>query len=270
MSFRTIIRNPPLTIKLSKRRTEKYKNEFTSPEIPERLRFSKWGIAVGDLVQCIQGNNKYKEGKVTEIDKARNELTVEGFNMKEKPIPGFLKPKAAPASLDLMMYSCPVPYSSVRLLAEIPNEDGTTQTVAIKHIRKGPMYFDRKLRKITFKRYIPGLNRVLPWPVPEQNKEEYPGDTPASLVLEKTFIPSMRNPPFPLELRRELGKYDFRRRHLPKQGAQKEPLKIPELFPNRKFREAREKVVLAKKKNAAKLQPALLEAIASRLKKLEL
>ena len=41
-------------------------------------------IKKGDTVRVIAGKDKFKEGKVSSVDKKNNKVTVEGVNMRTK------------------------------------------------------------------------------------------------------------------------------------------------------------------------------------------
>lgn len=50
------------------------------PELPKSEQTKYWPIVAGDRVVLVEGRDKGKIGTVRSIDKARNELTVEGLN----------------------------------------------------------------------------------------------------------------------------------------------------------------------------------------------
>ncbi|KAG4305114.1 hypothetical protein PORY_001284 [Pneumocystis oryctolagi] len=198
----------------------------------DRIKF--WNIAIGDQVlhnvQVISGKDKGSQGKVIEIDKKTNRLKVEGIKMCKKYVPKVLRTKEMTNSvIQLPMF---IHYSNVRLIGEIQGEKyGEKKLVAVRHIKRGKLFYNKDRRILTWRRWVVGENKFLPWPInlPKDEKEheqrykEYKNDTKAADVWEKTFIPTLYSPPIPLSIEDELrNKYSKYR--LIKENAKKPPV----------------------------------------------
>ncbi|KAG4302056.1 hypothetical protein PCANB_001937 [Pneumocystis canis] len=184
----------------------------------DRIKF--WNIAIGDQVQVITGKDKGRQGKVIEIDKKTNRLKVEGLKMCKKYVPKVLRTKEMTNSIiEMPMF---MHYSNVRLIGEIQGEKyGSKKLIAIRHINRGKLFYNKDRKILTWRRWVAGENKFLPWPInlPKDEKEreqrykEYKVDTKAADVWAKTFIPTLHSPPIPLSIEDELrNKYSKYRR----------------------------------------------------------
>ena len=88
-------------------------------------------IKKGDTVRVIAGKDKFKEGKVSSVDKKNNKVTVEGVNMRTK----HTKPSAQNQEGGIVRQEGPIDISNVMYVHK-----GTATRVGIK------MDGDKKLR----------------------------------------------------------------------------------------------------------------------------
>ncbi|KAG5520159.1 hypothetical protein PMAC_001236 [Pneumocystis sp. 'macacae'] len=190
----------------------------------DRIKF--WNIAIGDEVQVISGKDKGRQGKVIAIDKKTNRLKVEGLKMCKKYVPKVLRTKDMPnAVIEIPMF---MHYSNVRLIGEIPGEKyGIKKLVAVKHINRGKLFYNKDRKILTWRRWVVGENKFLPWPInlpkneaeQEQRYKEYKIDTKIADVQKKTFIPTLYSPPIPLSIEDELRNKYSKYRLIKKNGA---------------------------------------------------
>ena len=66
-------------------------------------------IKKGDTVRVIAGKDKFKEGKVSSVDKKNNKVTVEGVNMRTK----HTKPSAQNQNGGIVRMEAPINVSNV-------------------------------------------------------------------------------------------------------------------------------------------------------------
>lgn len=176
-------------------------------------------IVKNDRVVLLEGRDKGKIGKITSIDPARAECTVEGLNLIDVAIPSYMINEQDPDKRPIRTIEKPVPLTSVRLVYPLSDpETGVTRDVIIKKLINGKIWHDRHLNKTSWSRIVPGLNIVIPWPKTEPKEhKDGPDDTLRIDVEEKTFVPSLLRPPMPGtvidELRNKFSK--FRTRHDP-------------------------------------------------------
>jgi large subunit ribosomal protein L24 len=113
----------------------------------------------------------------------------------------------------------PIPISGVRLVHPVRDPvTGETKDVIINQLKHGYFNHDRLTGKVSWSRFVPGLNIVIPWPVPaDKEVVDYPVDTLRIDVEARTFVPTLLRPPMPENVIDELrGKYSrFRTRHEP-------------------------------------------------------
>ena len=88
-------------------------------------------IKKGDTVRVIAGKDKFKEGKVSSVDKKNNKVTVEGVNMRTK----HTKPSAQNQEGGIVRQEGPIDISNVMYVHK-----GTATRVGIK------MDGDKKVR----------------------------------------------------------------------------------------------------------------------------
>ena len=88
-------------------------------------------IKKGDTVRVIAGKDKFKEGKVSSVDKKNNKVTVEGVNMRTK----HTKPSAQNQEGGIVRQEGPIDISNVMYVHK-----GTATRVGIK------MNGDKKVR----------------------------------------------------------------------------------------------------------------------------
>lgn len=119
-----------------------------------------------------------------------------------------------------------IPISAVRLVHPIKDPStGLARDVIIRQLRPTNIHHDRPTRRLTFSRFVPGLNVEIPWPAhAEPEEQDFPPDTLRIDVEERTFVPTLLRPPMPEsvidELRNRYSK--FRTRHTEEYIAAKE------------------------------------------------
>lgn len=173
-------------------------------------------LAVGDRVVLLEGPDKGKIGKVTDIQMNEGCLIVEGLNKSNVRMPASFVSETSPAALNIEL---PVPISAVRLVHPIvDHKTGVTRDVIINQLVHRGFVHDRISGKTEWQRLVPGLNIIIPWPkLDPQQKPDQPGDTLRIDVEERTFVPTLLRPPMPEAVLDELrNKYSrFRTRHEP-------------------------------------------------------
>lgn len=119
-----------------------------------------------------------------------------------------------------------MPVSAVRLVHPIRDPvTGEVRDVIINQLRHGPYVTDGETGKSRWSRIVPGLNVAIPWPAAEpESHVDHKIDTLRIDVEERTFVPTLLQPPMPEGLIDELrNKYSrFRTRHEPAYLARKE------------------------------------------------
>jgi large subunit ribosomal protein L24 len=113
----------------------------------------------------------------------------------------------------------PVPLTSVRLVYPLTDtETGQTRDVIVKKLVNTSFFHDRANSSTHWKRVIPGLNIIVPWPKQEPKEpKDNACDTLRVEVEARTFVPTLLRPPMPGSIIDELrNKYSkFRTRHDP-------------------------------------------------------
>lgn len=175
-------------------------------QVKDRIPF--WHVAPGDRVKLVRGDSELKgrTGTVDRVDRETNRVYLkEGhFSVKKRQFneyPGqSLEPGYSGGDAQAT-YLTPKPFHLSNLRLQI--RDGPEEYTATR-VRKGPVTWDRRLRRFAWKRYalVPQLGgtegdadkgwRELPWP-----KEEVPAstagprDNTAATALRTTFAPSL-------------------------------------------------------------------------------
>ncbi len=118
------------------------------------------------------------------------------------------------------------PISAVRLVHPLPDpKTGQVCDVIIRELKPIGITHDKPTRRVSFGRFVPGLNVRIPWPeVAPKPREEHPIDTKRIDLEVRTFVPTLLRPPIPEAVLDELrGRYSkFRTRHTPEYVAKKE------------------------------------------------
>ncbi|KAH7040469.1 uncharacterized protein B0I36DRAFT_10797 [Microdochium trichocladiopsis] len=186
-------------------------------------RLNRLNIAQGDRVVVLEGPDKGRIGKISDIDLDKAMVTVEGLNKSNVRAPSHMQAPGQPANYTLEF---PLPISSVRLVYPVQNPTtGITKDVIINQLVATEYVRDRVTGKERWTRTIPGLSMAIPWPEkPPKEVKEHPADTLRIRVEQRTFIPTLLRPPMPESVLDELrGKYSrFRTRHEPEYIAAKE------------------------------------------------
>lgn len=179
-------------------------------------------IKVGDRIVFTEGPYKGRIATVGQIE--RDTLTVE---VREQEFTYNVSMPAHYIAGDPVVQMPVVqPISSVRLVHPMPDpKTGKIRDVVIRELKPVHVHFDRPTRSLSFKRIVPGLNVIIPWPKkPEVKKTEHEWDTARADVEERTHVPTLLRPPMPETVIDELrNRYSiFRTRHTPEYIAQKE------------------------------------------------
>ncbi|KAI1754730.1 hypothetical protein F4782DRAFT_491298 [Xylaria castorea] len=171
-------------------------------------------LAVGDRIVLLDGSDKGRIGKITDVNLLTAEVTVKAMNKTNILMVEYLRAPGSPSAVNLEV---PIPISAVRLVHPITDpRTGTTQDVIINKLVHRGLVTDRQTGKRRWDRIVPGLNISIPWPVKDdliivENKV----DTMRIDVEEKTFVPTLLRPPMPEAIIDELrNRYSrFRTRH---------------------------------------------------------
>ena len=116
------------------------------------------------------------------------------------------------------VYEAPLPLSSVRLVYPLPHpETGAARDVVIKELRRNKN-ISRGTDEEMPRRYIAGVHPPIRIPYPEKEPEVYNDNDVDTLRIEveqKTWVPTLAQPPMPASIIDELrNKYSkFRDRH---------------------------------------------------------
>lgn len=112
-----------------------------------------------------------------------------------------------------------IPLTSVRLVYPLTDtETGETRDVIVKRLVNRSFWHDRATSATYWKRVIPGLEIIVPWPKQEPKEHaDHDCDTLRADVETRTFVPTLLRPPMPSSIIDELrNKYSkFRTRHDP-------------------------------------------------------
>lgn len=177
-------------------------------------RIKYWNIAVGDTVRVITGPQRGTTGRVLELHKDRNKITVGGINIVKKMLPLFLSTQSG-LETQKFEYAAPIHYSNVQLVGDIPVTLGAkgTRSVVVKRVFRGKTFFNKDKKMLTWRRWIPGENLFVPWPKKEADKVTGPMDTTEAEVAANTYLETLHASPIPAGLEDELrNKYSkFRR-----------------------------------------------------------
>ncbi|KAI1863954.1 hypothetical protein JX265_005043 [Neoarthrinium moseri] len=173
-------------------------------------------ITVGDRVVLLEGPDKGRIGKITDVQKQTMEVIVGGLNKSNIRMPVQFVGKDKPPGIAIEL---PIPISAVRLVHPIrdPNT-GETKDVIINQLRHSGFFHDRISGQVRWSRLVPGLNVTIPWPSkPAKEATDHKVDTLRIDVEERTFVPTLLRPPMPEDVIDELrNKYSrFRTRHEP-------------------------------------------------------
>eukprot|EP00163_Fabomonas_tropica_P013104 TRINITY_DN2455_c0_g2_i2.p1 TRINITY_DN2455_c0_g2~~TRINITY_DN2455_c0_g2_i2.p1 ORF type:complete len:186 (+),score=21.49 TRINITY_DN2455_c0_g2_i2:1164-1721(+) len=139
---------------------------------PSKFQFKRWKIVKGDWVQVVSGKDKGKQGKVKKVYRKRNRVKVEGCGLVRKHIK-----KSSTNKGQIISMESPIHVSNVSLIDPVTKkptrvsfgfqDDGTKVRISKKSgsVIKKPKHRPRKAG-----------------PVGD-------GDTPAEVVVERTYVP---------------------------------------------------------------------------------
>ncbi|ETS77454.1 hypothetical protein PFICI_11328 [Pestalotiopsis fici W106-1] len=180
-------------------------------------------LVEGDRVVLLEGPDKGQIGKITNLQKEKMEVIVEGLNKSNVRMPIALLGEGKPPAINIEL---PIPISAVRLVHPIRDpKTNETKDVIINQLRHSNFMLDKVTGMSQWDRVVPGLNVTIPWPE-RQEKEavDHKIDTLRIDVEERTFVPTLLRPPMPEVVLDELrNKYSrFRTRHEPEYIAARE------------------------------------------------
>ncbi|KAI9734747.1 MAG: hypothetical protein M1818_006734 [Claussenomyces sp. TS43310] len=187
----------------------------------ERLELNPLGgrypnIVTGDRVVLLEGNDRGKIGKITSVDRRKQECTVEGLNMVEIEMPKWAIQKET-STRPIRTVEKPVLLTSIKLVFPLPDPaTGIVRDVIVKKLVNGKVWHDRRTGRKRWSRFISGLDVLVPWPkVEPKERQDYDCDTLRIDVEAKTFVPTLLKAPMPGSVIDELrNKYSkFRTRH---------------------------------------------------------
>ncbi|KAI4599173.1 hypothetical protein KJ359_002132 [Pestalotiopsis sp. 9143b] len=180
-------------------------------------------LVEGDRVVLLEGPDKGQIGKITNLQKDKMEVIVEGLNKSNVRMPTGLLGEGKPPSINIEL---PIPISGVRLVHPIRDPStGVTKDVIINQLRHSGFSHDKVTGLSRWSRVVPGLNVTIPWPKREAKEAaDHKVDTLRIDVEERTFVPTLLRPPMPEDVLDELrNKYSrFRTRHEPEYLAARE------------------------------------------------
>jgi len=138
--------------------------------IPEITPIENWPIVVGDRVEVMVGPDTGKQGLVRAIGKYRNQVKVEGLNLRHLNSGG-----------QHLLIENPLHYNEVKL---VDPSTGTPTDVVVKYTADGEWV-----------RVCTATQRVIMKPIAEKEAKdgivEGPKDTPEAAVTAQTHTPSM-------------------------------------------------------------------------------
>ncbi|EEB09293.1 ribosomal protein subunit L40 [Schizosaccharomyces japonicus yFS275] len=181
--------------------------KYQLPAVPKEKRIRYWDIAVGDLVLVAKGPGAGQRGRVLEVNPKTNGVVVQGVNVRTVKVPEYLlQPQDRDGKEKLIDVAHEVPYDSLRLLTLSTDENGE-QGLKPVEIKRGKLFFNKEKRQLTWKRWIVGENRFLPWPKAPNNRPKPvvgPMDTTEAIAAQVTWKPTLETPPIPLSVSDEL------------------------------------------------------------------
>ncbi|KAJ3062683.1 Plastid ribosomal protein L24 [Podochytrium sp. JEL0797] len=162
------------------------------PKVKARdlIRDNKWTLFPGDLVQVIGGESASllgKQGKVLDVVRKMNSVTVEDLKMATKHIrPNPIRPLGA-----IMKKPMPIHFSNLKLVD--PHVNKITDAKLVSKV-------NRITGRLETVRLLKESGKSLPVPADNGPVDKYEAsvlDTPKGLVTEKTWSPSLETIPFP-------------------------------------------------------------------------
>ncbi|KAI8997003.1 translation protein SH3-like domain-containing protein [Pilobolus umbonatus] len=158
-------------------------------------RIPTWNIVTGDKVAIIAGKDKDTIGEIKSVNRATNTVIVEGKKLAKKHVP--MQP-AAPEGI--MRTELPIHYSNVMLLhpdTQLPTRIDRRKVT--KTLEDG-----RVISR--WSRFVKGTEIEIPKPVRKYNDQsgEENFTTAPDDVLAVTYQPDLTQPPFPLEVLKDL------------------------------------------------------------------
>lgn len=188
----------------------------TMPDRQEAKKLKWHHIVEGDRVVVIKGRERGKIGVVSDLEKKKDAVKVQGVNRGDINVPEFVQQERQAQSMVTTEFYIPI--EDVRLVYPLPDEEtGEMRDVVIERLERVDEQWDPVKREYDEgQRAIPGTNTLIPWPEKFETEEvDHPDDTLRINVEEETFRPMLMSPPMPMSVIDELrNKYSrFRTRH---------------------------------------------------------
>ncbi|KAJ1730079.1 hypothetical protein LPJ61_003208 [Coemansia biformis] len=161
--------------------------------LPKDLRLKRWKIVKGDTVMVISGKDRGKTGPVTQISRKTNSVCVNGLKLATKCVP---KTEDTPSGTTQV--EMPIHVSNVALID--PSTKLPTKVMLAT-------YVNPDTQRKESRRYAIGTGTYIPKPVDLSYQQAWADgvlDTVPEAVSKVSFQPSGRQPPFPVDVMREV------------------------------------------------------------------
>lgn len=184
------------------KKAPKFQQVLAGHAVPEWERFTKeseWHFMPGDKVQILAGPDKGKVSQIMARHEEGNAYLVDGVNGTQSfPIPPSMTQEGQ--TTHLVEFPNPLKQSELRLVAQRPEEDGSTTEVAIAAVECVGTYFDPAYKRVLPRRVMANDHKTeVPWPAPIEPVEHVEGSTEREVARERThWVTSLVKPPFPI------------------------------------------------------------------------
>lgn len=184
------------------KKAPKFQQVLSGYAVPEWERFTKeseWLFMPGDKVQILAGPDKGKVSQIVARHEEGNSYLVDGVNGTEEfPIPPGMTQQGQ--TTHMVEFPNPLKQHELRLVAQLPEEDGSLTEVAIHSVENIGTYYDAAYKKVLPRRVMKHDHKtVVPWPAPMEPVEHIEGSTERDLARERThWTTSLVKPPFPI------------------------------------------------------------------------
>ncbi|KAG5361984.1 54S ribosomal protein L40 [Yarrowia sp. C11] len=173
--------------------------EFSVPEWERFTKDSEWHFMPGDKVQVLTGPDKGKVSQIISRHEEGNSYLVDGVNGTQSfPIPPNLLQEGQ--TTHMIEFPNPLKQHELRLVAQRPEEDGSTTEVAIAAVECVGTYYDPAYKRVLPRRVMANDHKTeVPWPAPMEPVEHVEGSTEREVARERThWVTSLVKPPFPM------------------------------------------------------------------------
>ncbi|GAB7348220.1 hypothetical protein MBLNU459_g6217t1 [Dothideomycetes sp. NU459] len=175
-------------------------------------------FAEGDRVVMLEGRDKGRIGRLSEVNHKGGVVKVNGLNMADWHVPEYMRMEGQDPRA-IVQQPVAVPFASVKLVHALKDpETGRFQDTIVDNIRLHGAGWDKVTREYKRgERFVPALGSRIPWPKedPPAEKDPYDDDTYRIDVDAQTQRPYLLQPPMPPSVIDELrNKYSvYRTRH---------------------------------------------------------